>query len=192
MFEKLFDEVKRNLRNPKLYIFILLLLVALLLLFPYIDANIFYYNRVNSRIDILEQITQLDIEKIQENEILEQEYHRILEEISKQSNGSLGRIFITETDTTVNMIKFVSGGFLFWILAIACFFIKNLETLGRRFFGFILIGGIGCLFGLIAKSIPTIVNPVINYVGFPLLLLIIIALLVTSGTKQSTPNKGTV
>lgn len=184
MFEKLFDEVKQNLRNPKLYILVLIILLLFLLLFPYIDANVFYYNRVNCRIDILNQMTQLDMEKIQENEILEQEYYRILEEVSKQTEGSLGSVFIKETDEAVNMIKFISGGSLFWIVAIACFFIKDIKNWGNRLFGFAFIGGLGWIFGFIAKSIPTIINPILNYLGFPLLLLIIVALLVTSGSKQ--------
>lgn len=184
MFEKVFDEIKKNLRNPKLYILVLSLILVFLLLFPYIDANIFYYNRVNSRIDILEHMTQLDTEKIQENKILEQEYNRILAEIDKQSEGSLGSVFIKETNKTVILIKFITGAGLFWIFAIACFFIKNFKNFGYRLFGFILIGGMGCLFGLISQSIPTIIDPMVNYVGFPLLLVIIVALLVTGGTKQ--------
>lgn len=46
MVEKIFDAIKSNLKNPKLYIGILVLLLCGLLLFPYIDANVFYYQRV--------------------------------------------------------------------------------------------------------------------------------------------------
>ena len=52
MVEKVFDIIKDNLKNPKLYIALLTIIVVILLLFPYIDANFFYYNRVEKRIDI--------------------------------------------------------------------------------------------------------------------------------------------
>ena len=192
MLEKLFDEIKKNLRNPKLYVLLLSLILIGLLLFPYIDANVFYYNRVNNRIDILDQMTQLDIEKIQDNDVLTQEYARILSEIEKQSDGSLGSVFRKETNPTVNLIKFLTGSGLFWILAVACFFIKTFKSFGSRLAGFILIGGFGCLSGMIAKSIPTILNPMVNYIGYPVSLFIIVALLATSGSKQKKESKNNV
>lgn len=91
MFEKIFDIIKTNLKNPKLYITLLVLLVIILLLFPYIDANIFYYQRVNNRVEVLSKISELDADKISNNEILQAEYNSILQEIEKQKEGSFGR-----------------------------------------------------------------------------------------------------
>ena len=112
MFEKIFDLIKNNFKNPKLYVFLLVVLLTVLVLFPYIDANFFYYNRVNDRIDILTKVSEINVEQIQENEILYKEYNSILTEIEKQSSGNIGSVFIKEADNTVNLIKFITGGVL--------------------------------------------------------------------------------
>ena len=186
MFEKIFDLVKNNFKNPKLYIVILTVLLCFLVLFPYIDANFFYYQRINDRIDVLQKISELNVESIAENEVLKDEYNRILSEIEKQSDGSLGSVFIKETNPTTNIIKFVSGAFLFWIISVACFFIKGFKNVGYKFFGFIFFIFLGIVFGFIAKVIPTIVNPAVNYIGFPAMIIIIVALLATGGKKEDT------
>ena len=106
MLEKIFDLIKNNFKNPKLYVFLLVILLTVLVLFPYIDANFFYYNRVNDRIDILTKVSEINVEQIQENEILHKEYNSILAEIDKQSTGSVGSVFIKESNNTVNLIKY--------------------------------------------------------------------------------------
>lgn len=192
MFEKIFDEIKNNLKNPKLYVCVLSILIVVLLLFPYIDANVFYYNRVNNRVDVLIKVSEIDVEKLQDNDALMKEYNGILSEIEKQSDGSLGSVFIKETNNTVNIIKFIIGGIFFWILAIACFFIKGFKRFRYRILGFLTMVGFGYLFGLISKSIPTIITPIINYVAFPIILLSIIALLSINNKKikqEATHNE---
>lgn len=91
MFEKIFDLIKNNFKNPKLYVFLLVVLLTVLVLFPYIDANFFYYNRVNDRIDILTKVSEINVEQIQENEILYKEYNSIaniyLKNISSKRDG---------------------------------------------------------------------------------------------------------
>lgn len=183
MLEKIFDVVKTNLKNPKLYVAILILILAILLLFPYIDANLFYYKRVSARVEILTKVSMIDMDKINGNTILTSEYNNILEEIEKQSNGSLGRVFIKETDKTVNLIKFITGGVLFWLFAISCFFIKGFKGFGLRVLGFVLLVGLGYLFGCISKAIPTVLYPEINYWGFPIILFVLAGLLVTKGNR---------
>ena len=112
MFEKVFDLIKVNLKNPKLYIFVLVILMIGLLVFPYVDANVFYYNRVENRIKILQMISTLDEETIESNPILKNEYNNILSEIDKQKDGSLGSIFSNTQDRTVLILKFITGGCL--------------------------------------------------------------------------------
>lgn len=184
MLEKIFDLIKSNFKNPKLYIFLLVVLLTVLVLFPYIDANFFYYNRVNDRIDILTKVSEINVEQIRENEILYKEYNSILAEIEKQSAGSVGSVFIKEADNTVNLIKFISGGSLVWFIALLCLFIKGFKNWGHRILGFVFFTGLGCVFGLAAKAIPTIAKPMVNYIGFPVLLIIVIALLATGGKNK--------
>ena len=184
MFEKLFDEVKHNLKNPRLYILVIVVLILFLLLFPDLDANVFYYNRVNSRIEILQQMSQIDVEKIHGNEVLEQEYNRILDEISKQTEDSIRNVVIKDNDETVGTVKFVTGGLVFWLLSIFCFVIKEFRNWVARVFGIVLFGALGIGAGFIAESIPTVITPALNYIGFPMLIITIIALLATSGKKE--------
>ena len=184
MLEKIFDAVKSNLKNPKLYVFILILLIIVLLLFPYIDANFFYYNRVDSRVEILNKISQLDGDKINSNEILKSEYDSILQEIEKQKNGSLGSVFNNEKDITISWIKFLSGGSIAWILAIYCLFIK-FKSMRDRIIGIIFSLLLGALLGGISVAIPTLINPMVNYIGFPVLIITIIGILATYGSKKN-------
>lgn len=184
MLEKIFDLVKNNFKNPKLYIFLLIFLLVGLVLFPYIDANFFYYDRVNDRIDILTKVSEIDVKQMQENEILYKEYNSILSEIDKQSSGNIGSVFIKESNKTVNLIKFITGGSLIWLIAIMCLFIRGFKCWWHRVLGFVLFGGLGCVLGLISKSIPTIAYPMVNYIGFPVLIIIVIALLATGGKNK--------
>jgi len=184
MPEKIFDTIRSNLKNPKLYVLMLAILIVILVLFPYIDANIFYFNRVKNRIEILEKMSEFNTESIESIPALKNEYDSILNEIENQSNGSLGSIFIKETDKTINTIKFVTGGFLVWLLAIACFFMKRFKNLGHRIATIILLTIVGGITGGISRAIPTLITPMVNYIGFPLLLIILLALLATSNSKE--------
>ncbi len=183
MIEKLFDVIKSNLKNPRLYIFLLVVMLVFLLLFPYIDANYFYYRRVNNRIDILTKITGIDKEKIDENPVLKQEYDNLLTEIEKQTDGSIGSVFVKEKDPHIQRMKFITGGLLVWITAIAILFSKA-NTRKNRIISFIVLIAVGFLTGGISKIIPTIITPMVNYIGFPLLLIILLALLMTGNNAK--------
>ena len=179
MWEKIIDEIKKNFRNPKRYIILIIGIIMFLFLFPYLDANIFYYNRVNNRIDILNKMSEIDMEKIQSNKIFINEYNSLLNEIEKQTEGNLGNILIKENNSTVNNYKFISGCIIFWFISIMCLKIKNIKTTGQRWLGFFLFAIIGLFFGVIARELPTIVTPIVNYIGFPFFIMILIALIVT-------------
>lgn len=183
MNEKIFDAIWKNLRNPKFYTFLLVLVVVFLILFPYIDANIFYYKRVNNRVDILSKLSEIDVDRIKDSDILMEEYHRILAEVDKQSDGSIGSVIIRDSSRDILRIKFITGGLVFWILAVICAFIKKFGNVGYKIAAIILLCGIGWLSGQLAKIIPTIITPLVNYIGFPLLLIVLFALLSTSSNS---------
>lgn len=166
-----------------------MVLLTVLVLFPYIDANFFYYSRISNRIDILIKASEINVEELQNNEILLNEYNSILAEVEKQSSGSVGGVFIKETTNTVNLLKFITGGALLWIAAIMCFFIKGFNNFGYRILGFVVFAGIGCILGLVAQAIPTFANPMVNYIGFPVLIIIIIALIATGGKNKKKLNR---
>lgn len=187
--DKIYDEVKNNLKNPKMYAFLLVLVVVVFLLFPYFDANLFYYKRVNDRVDILNKISNLDVEKIQQDPTLKREYESILNELSQQPESTVTYLVQKESDSTKNMVKFITGGLLFWVFAFVCFGLSGLKTIPRKIIGFVICAILGVLLGFIGKAIPNIFTPWVNYIGFPLLQIIFLALLFTSKKPQSTTRQ---
>ena len=183
MNEKIIEEIIKNLKNPRFYVYLLVLLLVFLLLFPYIDANFFYYRRVNNRIDILTKMAEADLSKIEENPVLSKEYENLLTEIEKQTDGSIGSIFMKDKEPHVQLLKFVTGGSLIWIIAIGVLFSKKNST-GNRLISSVVFGIIGCIAGAISMVLPTVITPMVNYIGFPFLLAIIIVLLAAESMKQ--------
>ena len=83
-----------------------------------------FYNRISQRVDVLEKITKLDKEVIENNVLLEQEYNSILRELGSAQDMSITNItYINDTSDNEN-IKFVSGGILFWSLSFLFCFLK--------------------------------------------------------------------
>ena len=183
MKDKVFDLLKTNLKNPKLYVGLFIILIVGVLLFPYIDANWFYYGRVKNRIEILDQISKLDKEIIDDNPILTDEYNSILQEINKQKDGSIGNIFITKNSKEVKRNKFIWGGFLCWILSIICLFIK-LEKFWYKILGFSFFGLLGAGLGYVSMILPTIISPICNYIIMPSLQGILFGMFITSSNKK--------
>lgn len=173
---------------------ILTIIVLLLVLYPYIDANFLVFSRINRRIDILEKITQLDLDKISENPALQKEYYSIIGEISAIQEKSVGAITTRQDTSNEKTIKFISGGSLFWLISLIVLFSKNnknnvsaLKKIFNNLMSAILCVLLGYFLALIGKSIPTIVNVKINAIGFPCMQIAIIGLIVY-GTSKNNKN----
>lgn len=183
MLEKIFDIIKNNLKNPRLYIVSLIIIVVILLLFPYIDANFFYYTRVEKRINILKDISSIDKENVDCNPILKAEYDNILEEISKQKDGSLGSVFITNNSLEVSRYKFFTGAIMSWLVGILCLFVK-MDKFWQKIVGLLLFVLLGLFLGYIAMLVPTIIAPMCNYVLMPVLQIVVLGILATNSKKN--------
>ena len=188
MYEKLYDAVINNLKNPRLYIVILLVILVFLLLFPYIDANYFYYHRVNNWIEIVTKMMSIDKDKIRENSVLMKEYENLLVEIEKQYDGSIGNVFVNEKNPSVQRIKFITGGSLVWLLAIMALVSKG-NTFRNRIITAVVLAVIGCVTGGLSKIIPTIISPIVNYIGFPMVLIVLLALMMTGTATKKAKGK---
>ena len=174
ILNRFFSFVEKNLRNPKLYVGVAVLIVLFFLVFPYIDANFFYYDRIEKRIDILQKITEIDTEKLSENKVLENEYNKIISEIEKQEEFSISNALNTDYNN-YKWGKFISGGVLAWLLAICSLFMKSVKGFWMRIVTLIFIAVFGIVLGFIATFIPTIFDPWVNYIGFPLVEIFIAA-----------------
>ena len=132
------DWIKKNYKKPRLWITVVLLVVVVFWLIPYIDSNFFYYDRMEKRILILQQLTELDQEKIDSNTILRNEYEDILNDIQVQEERMVSSI-ITNISNTINKFfnvtpqegnvwfKFLSGAALSMVIAF-CHIIRNYQN----------------------------------------------------------------
>lgn len=184
--EFIIEEVKKNLKNPKFYVCIILLLLIVLFIFPYIDANFFYYNRIEKRINILQKISKIDKKKISKNIILKKEYNSILSEISNQNQKTFNNIISFNKHETFNskLLKFISGSFLFVIIAIWIPFMNTFKDNISKLAAFILLLILGAIAGYIGTRLPTFQNTYINYIGFPILQLTIVIIISTTNNKK--------
>ena len=181
------------MNKRKLGIIVIVVFVSVLILFPFIDTNFFYSNRIKNRIEILQKITELDMDKINQNENLMKEYNSIVKEITESDNNYINKVLNNnENDNTIG--KFISGGILWWLLGIVVLFFYNKfnkensikgKNLGLRIGGFILCIIIGGLLGFICSIIPTIFNIWVNYIIIPILVLILMILLLYQTTSNN-------
>ena len=182
LIKKLF-EIATGKKAKIFWAVFLTIIVLLLVLYPYIDANFLVFSRINKRIDILERVTQLDLDKINNNSALYKEYNSIIEEISTIREKSVGTITTRQDTYNDKTIKFISGGSLFWLVSLIILFSKNkkdnisaLKKIYSNMMSAILCVVLGYFFALIGKNIPTIVNIWINAIGFPCIQIAIIGL----------------
>ena len=191
LIKKLF-EIATGKKAKIFWAVFLAIIVILLVLYPYIDANFLVFSRINKRIDILERVTQLDLDKINKNSALQKEYNSVIGEISTIREKSVGTI-TTRLDTyNDKTIKFISGGSLFWLVSLIVLFSKNkkdnisvLKKIFNNVMSAILCVFIGYFCALIGKNIPTIINVWLNAVGFPLIQIAIIGLIVYGTSKNN-------
>ena len=162
----------KNLKNPKFYAVIVALVIIMVLVFPYIDANFFFYNRIEKRINILQSLSEIDIEKISQSPALQEEYNAILSELGRQRKWSVSGAISTNENPTITQFKFLSGGILAWIVALCVPFMNTFKDKKTKILAFMLVSLIGVFLGWIGSIIPTIIYSWLNYIGYPLLQLI--------------------
>lgn len=168
------------------WIFIIFVLM-IIMLYPIIDANFLYYNRISNRIEILDKITKIDVEKVNNSEKLQQEYDLILNEIESKEDNYLNNIFIKEKTTKNNAIKFISGAWMFIMVGVVLPFTKDKEkkkrTLNNVISGVVCIA-IGLLLGYGAMKIPTIINIIVNVILYQIILIYGAYSIATIGNKN--------
>ena len=196
ILELIVDFLKRNYKKPKLWFAILGILVFIILIFPYIDSNTFYYTRMEKRISILEHLTQLDETTINSNPVYRQEYESILQEIQLQRERSVNSI-ATQLFDTVNsswttgkdqgnkILKFISGAIWFLIVTICVPFMNSFKKRSDKLVAFIVMIILSTIVGCIFMAIPIIYRSWINYFVIPIAQLVIVIVLVGKKDKKS-------
>ena len=196
ILELIVDFLKRNYKKPKLWFAILGILVFIILIFPYIDSNTFYYTRMEKRISILEHLTQLDETAINSNPVYRQEYESILQEIQLQRERSVNSI-ATQLFDTVNsswttgkdqgnkILKFITGAIWFLIVTICVPFMNTFKKRSDKLVAFIVMIILSTIVGCIFMAIPIIYRSWINYFVIPIAQLVIVIVLVGKKDKKS-------
>ena len=196
ILELIVDFLKRNYKKPKLWFGILGILVFIILIFPYIDSNTFYYTRMEKRISILEHLTQLDETTINSNPVYREEYESILQEIQLQRERSVNSI-ATQLFDTVNsswttgkdqgnkILKFISGAIWFLIVTICVPFMNTFKNRSDKLVAFIVMIILSTIVGCIFMAIPIIYRSWINYFVIPIAQLVIVIVLVGKKDKKS-------
>ena len=196
ILELIVDFLKRNYKKPKLWFAILGILVFIILIFPYIDSNTFYYTRMEKRISILEHLTQLDETTINSNPVYRQEYESILQEIQLQRERSVNSI-ATQLFDTVNsswttgkdqgnkILKFISGAIWFLIVTICVPFMNTFKKRSDKLVAFIVMIILSTIVGCIFMAIPIVYRSWINYFVIPIAQLVIVIVLVGKKDKKS-------
>lgn len=190
-FVKIFLDKLSSIPKKVIIVAIIAILLFTLTIFPYIDTNLFYSNRIKNRLEILDMVTKLDIEKIESNSKLKSEYDNILMEINKSNDNYINNFFKSKDKGSI-IWKFISGASIWWLLAIIVFLYKDknsTQTKKQKWInkigGFLILALIGAFLGWIFSVIPTIGNPWVNYLGAPILTIVIMVLLFyTSNKKQ--------
>lgn len=161
---KILDKILK-INKKTLALIAIIISVFTLILFPFIDTNFFYPNRIKSRIDILQKITELDMDKINRDEDLAKEYENIVKEVNRSDSNYVNKVFNNKSDHKIG--KIISGGFLWWLLGIIFLFSykdnKNGKYWITKIAGFIVCLSIGGISGFICSLIPTIFNIWFNY-----------------------------
>ena len=196
ILELIVDFLKRNYKKPKLWFGILGILVFIILIFPYIDSNTFYYTRMEKRISILEHLTQLDETTINSNPVYRQEYESILQEIQLQRERSVNSIatqlfdtvkssWTTGKDQGNKILKFISGAIWFLIVTICVPFMNTFKKRSDKLVAFIVMIILSTIVGCIFMAIPIIYRSWINYFVIPIAQLVIVIVLVGKKDKKS-------
>ena len=196
ILELIVDFLKRNYKKPKLWFGILGILVFIILIFPYIDSNTFYYTRMEKRISILEHLTQLDETAINSNPVYREEYESILQEIAMQRDRSVNSLvtgLVDEVNSSLaagknqgnRVIKFISGAIWFLIVTICVPFMNTFKKRSDKLVAFVVMIILSTVVGCIFMAIPIIYKPWINYYVIPIAQLILAVALTTKKDKKA-------
>lgn len=195
IIEMLLEGFKKNYKRPKMWLCIGIIVFCFVLLFPYIDSNFFYFSRIEKRIDILEKVMALDETKINSNQAYMNEYQDILQEIEQQSDRSINLV-VNKASNYINhsiavgkeqgnrWIKFFTGAFWAIIITIWIPFMDTFKKRSDKLLGIILMMIISIALGWFFSVIPIIITPMFNYIGIPVLQVILVVCIVCKSKKK--------
>ncbi len=174
MGEKIAEWIEKIATGKKARVFwalVIILVILAVIAYPYLDANILFYNRIEKRVDNLQKLVSIIGVSIDDNQSLQAEYQDILHEMEEARTQSEVDVTNRGDSKFVSRVKFLSGAFFGVLVAIAGLLSKNPN--GRVTLGFFLKNNvlicilgliIGALFGYVFKLVPTIGSVWVNVI----------------------------
>lgn len=195
ILDGLIELFRHNYKRPRLWVGLAAVVVVFILVFPYIDSNFFYYSRMEKRIQILEQLISLDEEAIEHNQAYKDEYESILQEVEQQRDRSVNSVMNRAIDTIGSIVtagmaqgnkylKFLSGAALSLLILIWIPFMNTFNRRSDKIIAFIIVLFIAGLLGWIASILPILFSPWVNYIGAPVVQIVLLVAAVTKGDKK--------
>ncbi len=184
--ESLFTEF--NYRKLLFWVFILVISVAILITFENYTGYA-YFSRMERKVAILKSLNELAKDDISSRTELNLIYQDTISELKsyKVETFSLSDFFsgfgIVIPQIPSEFRKFISGGFLGFMVAIAGLVDKRK---GNEKWNSTFMSGLvfGISFGFIGAVIPTIYNIWVNHIGFPIVQIAGILLFSKISTKK--------
>jgi hypothetical protein len=181
MLSEIFKTISELLEDirPKWLFLILFIFFVLIGLFGFeYFTGYSYYDNLEKKISLLKELNALANDGISTNSDLQEAYQQTILELTKRKVNPLDIppiIFIDKTiflETSIKIFSSISVGLLFLIGSITGAIPSDNKSLA--IFTSILIG---FLFGCIGIVLPIIYRPWVNYVGFPVVQLLLLLFL---------------
>ena len=189
---ELFTKIITGEKSRYFWVGLIVVAIMAIIIFPYVDANILYYDRIEKRIDNLSKLVELTGIPLEENTELNAEYESILSEMENAREKALSNTGKQEDSRHDRLIKFLSGGALWFLIAVIMPFNKKkgqkysfklfFNNLLAAFFCFAIGSVIGCVF----VYVPTLGVVELNAVLAPVAQLVILLLVTQKPKKKST------
>ncbi len=181
-------------RSRVFWALVIVLVIFVVIVYPYIDANFLYYDRIEKRIDNLQKLVELTGTPLEENEELNEEYLSIVAEMETAREKALSNATNVQDSKRDKLIKFASGASLWVIVSIGVLFTKkkNEKITLKRVLNNLLSAavclGMGSLMGCIFTYIPTLGSVDINAAFAPTVQLIVIWLIMDAPNKKKAKS----
>lgn len=195
MGETIFKWLEKVITGPKsryFWAFAIIALVAGVIVFPYIDANFLYYDRIEKRINNLQDMIDLAGGSLEDNESLKAEYNSILEELETAREKALSNATNKVDTLRDRRIKFLAGAALWYVVAAIVLFSKekneklSLKKVFNHLLAALLCVVIGSAIGWVYTQIPTFVTSELTAIlGF--VVEIVVLWLVIDQPKKKPP-----
>ena len=130
MPDKIAEWIEKLATGKKARVFwaiVIAILIIFGIAFPFIDANFFFYHRVETRIDNLEKLVTISGVTVAEEPTLYAEYQDILQDMETARENSVFNLSFDGLVRTDTKIKFWSGCMIGIILMLAGLFEKKAD-----------------------------------------------------------------